>query len=163
KGRGSPPQVQCALGGVMNVPPIQGGVQADPLTGGLVGHEPPGFEPPLPVVGLPPAPATGEPDDVAVEPHDVEPPAHAGEASGRPESPASLPRHAAIASSTAAETKCLGCKIDSVIGSIVLLRVFSPQTVASETRQTSSCVTDAVAVRDAPDASRAEPPRKRST
>ena len=48
-GRGSSPQVQCALGGNVDVPPIQGGEHAVPAAGGLAGQAPEP-EPPAPVV-----------------------------------------------------------------------------------------------------------------
>jgi hypothetical protein len=97
-GRGSSPQLQWALGGVTNVPPIHGGVHAEPATGGLAGQLPPVFEPPLP----------------AAPPVLEEPPAPAIEASGLPTSLESLPPHAAIARS-AAKKKKLGSRVDRLI------------------------------------------------
>jgi hypothetical protein len=138
-GRGSSPQLQWALGGVTNVPPIHGGVHAEPGTGGLAGQLPPALEPPLPAtppvleepppVVLPPLPVLEEPPlpvvalppapvAIVVEADEVEPPAPAIEASGLPTSLESLPPHAAIERTTA-ETKKLGPRVDRLIGSIL--------------------------------------------
>src|SRR5258708_8543128 len=51
-GRGSSPQLQCALAPKRLLPASQGGVHAVPSTGGADGHMPPGPDPPPPVVVL---------------------------------------------------------------------------------------------------------------